>query len=83
MLFEAWHKGLGWAAVLLGMVNVILGAVLAKDLDFKTATYAVPLAVGCTGIAAFVLFMLLGLSDPNNGINKALTGAKPEQGGTA
>lgn len=78
VLFELAHKGLGWGAILLGMLNVLLGALLARQLDFYLATWAVPLAIGCTGISAFVLYFGLALAAPNNALNKAITGAKPE-----
>lgn len=75
--FEAVHKGLGWAAVVLGMLNVILGAMLARKLDYEASVWAVPLTIGCIGISMFLVYFGLGVVSPNNAINRTLTGARP------
>jgi len=58
--FEIYHKGIGWTATICGMINVFLGARLAKDLSFEDAVSLVPSVVGYAGVALF--FLVIGWS---------------------
>jgi len=80
--WEAVHKGLGWLAIILGMVNVILGVLLAQHLDFEAGPWVVGLVIGLIGIVAFVGYTGLSLANPDNAFSKALTGARPGSGDT-
>jgi len=59
-LFELYHRGVGWTAVICGMVNVFLGAKLVMDLSFKDVTKNVPISIGSIGVALF--FVVAGWS---------------------
>lgn len=77
-MFELYHKGIGWTAIVSGLINVFLGARLAKDLTFEDVVSIVPISIGSAGASLSFLFMLFCLVSPANGIAKALVGeAKP------
>ena len=73
-LFEIYHKGVGWIAIISGMINVFLGARLVKDLDFESIVRVVPISIGSTGTALVVLFVVLCLLAPENPITRAVSG---------
>lgn len=76
-LFEIYHKGIGWVAMICGVVNVFLGADLVKDLGFKEITSNFPISIGSIGAGLATLFFILGTVMPDNPVSKTLTGAKP------
>lgn len=75
-LFEIYHKGIGWTAIVSGMINVFLGVRLVKDLFFEAIVSTVPLGIGSAGTGLFVGLMAICLVSPINPIAKSLTGAK-------
>lgn len=77
-IFEVYHKGIGWTAVVCGMVNIFLGADLVKDLGFEDITKNVPISLASIGAALFAIIAVACLVAPDNPIAKALTCAKKE-----
>ena len=51
--FEVYHKGVGWTATICGIINVFLGAALARDLSFQNAVSVFPIVIGVIGLALF------------------------------
>ena len=74
ILFEAYHKGVGWTTMICGMVNVFLGARLAKDLDFEAVVSNVPVSIGFIGSGLFAVFFLWSIVQPDNVLSKTLVG---------
>ena len=74
MIFEIYHKGVGWTAIVSGMINVFLGARLVKDLDFESIVRIVPISIGSVGTALVVLFAALCFFVPENRITRAISG---------
>jgi len=60
--FEIYHKGVGWLAMIAGMVNVFLGAKLAMDLSFEEIVATIPRIVGGFGSLLFFLVLVWSFS---------------------
>jgi hypothetical protein len=79
IIFEVYHKGIGWTALICGMVNIFLGADLVKDLGFEDIVKNVPVSLGSVGVALFVIYGSICIVNPNNFISRALTGANNDE----
>jgi len=75
IVWEVIHKGLGWASVVLGLVNIVFGIAHAANHDFDSAV--VGTASGLTVVCALpvAVFFVLALARPDNAISRWLVGA--------
>ena len=66
MLWEIMHKGLGWMAVVGGLVNLVLGGLLAHKLSYASDFWVTAVAIG-GGASGFVaLYFIASLLVPEN-----------------
>lgn len=59
-IWEAVHKGLGWGAILLGVVNICLGIRLVFQMGFKLSIVVVPSAFLGLGVLPALVFLIAG-----------------------
>ena len=65
--WEIWHKGLGWLAILGGVVNVLLGILLLKMQQYSsTLVTLTALVLGLMGILPVILYFIFALASPRN-----------------
>ena len=63
--WELWHKGIGWSAVLGGLLNVVLGAVLLNSFGYSSAFVVfVVVLLAVAGVAPVVVYFASALASP-------------------
>jgi len=78
--FEVVHKGLGWLAVLLGVLNVAIGIYLTTAKDYETAVVATALAIAVLSLLPSLAVFALAWLWPGNPVSRLLTGAGATEG---
>ncbi|CAE7450307.1 unnamed protein product [Symbiodinium sp. CCMP2456] len=76
LLFEIVHKGSGYIATLMGMLNCWIGVLLLIRNEFEVAVIAVAATLAALGTGSVTFYFILSLIQKDNCISKALTGAK-------
>jgi len=71
LAFEIVHKGSGWSAVILGMMNVLFGVMMASELDYDNTFVAYVATLAFLGIVPVVCFFVLATFSENNPISTA------------
>ena len=65
-IWEVVHKGGGWIAVILGIVNVCLGVAVSYNLNYDMAVVGLGAAFAAIGIGGCVLFFIATTISPHN-----------------
>ena len=65
-VWEVVHKGGGWIAVILGIVNVCLGVAVSYNLNYDMAVVGLGAAFAAIGIGGCVLFFIATTISPHN-----------------
>mmetsp|Transcript_84414 Transcript_84414/g.239303 ORF Transcript_84414/g.239303 Transcript_84414/m.239303 type:complete len:519 (+) Transcript_84414:100-1656(+) len=76
IVFEVVHKGCGWLAVLLGMLNVAMGISAAVEKGYDAVVAASARAVAVLALLPASLALALARLRPDNPITRFVTGAK-------
>ena len=64
--WEVIHKGSGWIAVMLGIVNVCLGVALVGQQNYNDAVVGIAAAMAAIGIGGVVIFFIAATVAPQN-----------------
>ena len=67
VMWEYLHKGSGWIAVIFGMLNVFLGALLTNVLGFNSSPLVLGMIIGVLGLLTVGCFLISSCVSPNNG----------------
>lgn len=71
LAFEIVHRGSGWMAVILGMLNILTGIMVIRAKDYDVATTVFAAALALSAMAPVVFFLVLATVMKDNPISKA------------
>mmetsp|Transcript_33700 Transcript_33700/g.59681 ORF Transcript_33700/g.59681 Transcript_33700/m.59681 type:complete len:191 (-) Transcript_33700:107-679(-) len=74
LVFEVVHKGSGYIATVMGMVNCWIGVLLLVKGEYDVAAIAVAAALTASGTLSVVSYVIISCLCPDNCISKTLVG---------
>jgi len=77
--FEVVHKGLGWLALLTGVINILLGILTAARNGHGPAVLGTAGALAAPLLTSVVVFFVFAAVRPNNSISRWLVAAGPRE----
>mmetsp|Transcript_145973 Transcript_145973/g.265967 ORF Transcript_145973/g.265967 Transcript_145973/m.265967 type:complete len:597 (-) Transcript_145973:71-1861(-) len=80
MAWEIVHKGIGYIAVLFGVINIMSGIVLLNKQDYDGMSIVVATILFVLSLFPVILYFTLSVCNQNNFISKLCVGAKASQG---
>lgn len=75
LAFEMIHKGSGYLAILLAIINIWYGIVLLNDQLYNSAIIAVAVTLALLGILPVFCYVIYSFMSPDNGFSRLATGA--------
>lgn len=76
-LWEYLHKGSGYTAVILGMLNVFFGALLTMTLGFDATPMVIGLLFGGAGALSVIVYVIVSWMNPDNMCSRSCVGMGP------